>query len=446
MLKKESVIILLILMTAVVLSAVNSDIFTIVSQDSRGIEIQFNLPKYEIVDTEINHEIFQKISMNHEIYTAKEGLPELPIFSTMIEIPNNGTVSAEFVQENTQTETGVNIVKYYNKPEEASPIANQNAFYPLNNLKISAPSIWRDVRVVSIVVTPFRTNTSTGELEAVETGTIRVSYDINTQGENELTLSRGKSATFNSIYKANILNYVEENLRTDDPPCILYVYNNALNYTTYLKPLVDWKHQQGFEVHTASTAVTGSSTTSITSYLQTAYETWSNPPDFFVLAGDTSGSYALPYYTISYYSAPGDHPYALVSGNDELEDVFMGRISFETEAELAIIVNKILLYEKNQLFPAASWMNANLLVGDTNPSGISCISANKYMKEIMDDYRDDFTYTELYGADPSATTVSTTLNNGVGYFHYRGWIGMSNFSNTNINALTNTGKIPICII
>jgi hypothetical protein len=192
--------------------------------------------------------------------------------------------------------------------------------------------------------------------------------------------------------------------------------------------------------------VTGTSTTGINNYLQTAYETWSNPPDFFVLAGDTNGSFSLPYYTISYYSAPGDHPYALVSGDDELEDVFMGRISFETEAELAIIVNKILLYEKNQLFPAASWMNANLLVGDTNPSGISCISANKYMKEVMNAYSDDYTYTELYGADPSATTVSTTLNTGVGYFHYRGWVGMSNFSNTNINALTNTAKLPICII
>ncbi|MDP8232552.1 MAG: C25 family cysteine peptidase [Candidatus Zophobacter franzmannii] len=442
---KRSITLLLFLLVALFLSATQTDIFKVISQDSQGLEIEFNLPKYEIGDVDFNHATYQQIKMNHEIYTGEEGQPELPIFSTMIEIPARGTVSANLELNAQSSQSGLNIKRYYNKEDEAVALANQNAFYPSANFQMSTPAIWRDVRVIPINVTPFRFNTSTGELEVVERGTIRISFDQSAQGENELTLNRGQSSAFRNIYQANILNYQERDVRTDDPPSILYVYNNSLNYTSYLKPLVDWKHQQGFEVFTASTSQTGTTTTSIRNYLQNAYETWSNPPDFFVLVGDTGGTYGLPYYQISYYSAEGDHPYALISGNDELEDVFMGRISFSSEAELAVIVNKILLYEKNQLFPAASWMDANLLVGDTDPSGISCISGNKYMKEVMDDYSDDFTYTELYGAGPSSSTMATTLNNGVGYFHYRGWIGMSGFNTTTISGLTNTAKLPICI-
>ncbi len=438
-------IILLFLITGL-LTAVNSDVFRVISDDAQGVEIEFELPAYELVDDNVDGVRVQSIKINNDNFTGEVGLPEVPVFSTMLELPARGTFNAQMTVSKREQVQGINLKRYKEKETDEMLLSTQSGYYPEESFEHSSAALWRDVRVVPVAVYPFRFNSNTGELDIVKRGRIHLTYNTRESGENELTVERPHSSAFTKVYSTNILNYTQRTSRTDDPPCILYVYNNSLNYTTYLKPLVDWKHQQGFEVHTASTSQAGSTTTSIRNYLQNAYQTWSNPPDFFVLVGDTGGTYGLPYYSISYYSAPGDHPYALVSGDDELEDVFMGRISYESEAQLSVIVNKIINYEKDALFPAEQWMNSTLLVGDTNPSGISCISGNEYMQDVMEDYSSDFTFTELYGADPSSVTVSSTLNSGVGYFHYRGWIGMSGFYNSDISSLNNIAKTPICII
>ncbi len=56
-----------------------------------------------------------------------------------------------------------------------------------------------------------------------------------------------------------------------------------------------------------------------------------------------------------------------------------------------------------------------------------------------------FTFDEIYSGSFSSA-MSNSINDGVSYFNYRGYIGMSGWYNSNINSLTNGFKLPVAVI
>ena len=111
--------------------------------------------------------------------------------------------------------------------------------------------------------------------------------------------------------------------------------------------MVDWRHQRGYVVYTASLSETGSSASSIKNYIQSAYNNFSPPPEYVAFVGDVGGSYDVPTYYEDWghdywgNACEGDQPYSELVGNDLFPEVIIGRISIRSTTELAIVVNKI---------------------------------------------------------------------------------------------------------
>ena len=167
---------------------------------------------------------------------------------------------------------------------------------------------------------------------------------------------------------------------------------------TNLEYLTDWKHQKGFKVTLASTSETGTSTTSIKNYIQNAYDTWQDPPEFVCFVGDAGGSYNIPtfYENFTYYSGEGDHPYAQLEGNDVLEDVFLGRISISSISDLQTYVAKVLSYEKEPYMDETDWYDKSVMVGDPSHSGPSTIFTKQSIVEMMQQHAPNIVATEVY--------------------------------------------------
>ena len=161
-----------------------------------------------------------------------------------------------------------------------------------------------------------------------------------------------------------------------------------------------------------------------------------------MLVGDASGSYSIPTWheTYSYYNGAGDQPYAELSGADHFPEVFIGRISFASTTELATIVNKTVQYESNPYMGGENWFSRALLVGDPGSSGISTIITNEYIRERLE-FHGGSDIRTVYSSPFSSQMVSN-LNDGVGFFNYRGWLGTSGFSSSNVNGLTNGFMLP----
>ena len=431
---------------------------TIFAHSSSGkeyTEVNFSLNGYELETVREGDISYQKISYWAEGNSLEIGKPDLPKFSRLIAIPDEGFVSFEIINTEEEFIRDINIYPTQELQSESDnkpfrfvideDYYEDGSVFPANIVEIGEPVILRDQRVVSVSVNPFQYDPQTKELRIVT----NVDIVVNVSGRggiNIKTLDRKKSRFFEPLYRSAILNYDSVTKRDGEyqEPSYLFIYPNNASLLSELEDLTDWKHQKGFEVTLASTSETGTSTTSIKNYIQNAYNTWENPPEFVCFVGDVGGPYSIPTYYISYYSAEGDHPYAQLEGNDVLEDVFIGRISISSISDLQTYVTKVLGYEKEPYMDETDWYDKSLMVGDPSSSGTSTVFTKQSIAEMMRQHVPNIVATEVYSGSYESA-MNSNLSAGVSYFNYRGYLNMSGFDNSNIHSLTNYKKLPFAV-
>jgi len=431
------------------------ELFDHSSSGKEHTEINFSLNGYDIETIREDDTDYQKVSYWKEGNSLEVGKPDFPKFTKLISIPNEGTVSFEIIY--TKDEIIDNIEVY--PTQELQSESNEKPFkfvidedyykngtvFPANIVEIGEPVIMRDQRVVSVSINPFQYDAQGNTLRIVT----NVDIVVNTTGRggiNPKTHDKKISRFFEPLYRSAILNYdsvTERDVEYQDAS-YLFIYPNDATLLSNLEYLTDWKHQKGFKVTLASTADTGTSTTSIKNYIQDAYDTWEDPPEFVCLVGDATGTYTIPTFfeNFTYYNGEGDHPYSKLEGNDILEDVFLGRISISSIADLQTYVAKVLYYEKEPYLDETDWYDKSLMVGDPSSSGSSTIFTNQSIVEMMMQHAPNIVATEVYSGNYSSAMTSN-LNSGVSYFNYRGYIGMSGF---NVSSVNNGLKLPFAVI
>ena len=166
----------------------------------------------------------------------------------------------------------------------------------------------------------------------------------------------------------------------------LGTHRTADGYTTAVLDVQDIINQYGYG---------HPSPTGIHAYLQEAVTTWDNPPRYVALMGTADyNPRLLPCYPIcasgqadfsilnsqqvpTYFTfrdrfqglAPSDYEYSLLVGSDKLPDVAIGRLPAHTLAQAHEMVDKIILYENNQLTLAQWQRNVALLHDNTDAGG-----------------------------------------------------------------------------
>jgi hypothetical protein len=416
--------------------------------------IVFNLDGYEIREILENGESWQQLQHPEAGELLDIGKPDLPLFSGFIAVPPDANLSLEitYYEEEIITDIMINpqgelILESEGGGERFfidSEFYSQNTQYPGQLAMLGEIATLRDLSLVNLAVMPFQYNPVLRELRIIKT----MEISVITQGTLPIRGSNKISKSFEPLYKSVVLNYDHIIGRPEyQKPCYLFIYPNNTTVLGYLEYLAEWKYQKGFEVHLVNTTTTGTSATAIKNYIQTAYDTWENPPEYICLAGDANGTYAVAtwFENYSYYNGEGDHPYAQLEGDDVLADVMVGRLSFNTTTELATIISKTINYESAPYLDNSDWFRRALLVGDPSSSGPSTITTCKAIKDMITYDNSSFTYNEVYSGDFDGL-MNSAINSGVSYMCYRGYIGMSGWDNTDINALTNGFMLPFATI
>ncbi len=424
-------------------------LFEHVSGDRSAIEVKFSLNGYEMENVSERGETFQKITYFNEGEFLEIGKPDLPRFSRLIAIPDEGQVTIEILSFKEEILSDMNIypqqeLQLESEPPNTNFVIDERFYtsgdiFPGKKVETGTPAIMRDFRVVNVTVNPFQYDPQKNELRIIK----KISFMVNCSGsggENIKTADHKISRSFESFYASTILNYGSLITRDEEyqQPSYLFIYPNNAQVETWLDSLVNWKHRKGFEVTAANTSETGSSTSQIKNYIQDAYDNWDNPPEFVCLVGDAGGSFSIP-------TSGGDQYYTLLEGGDILADIFIGRLSFNSITEFQTIVFKILGYERNPYLDETDWYHNALLVGDPSLSGQSCVITKKNIKEMINYNEDGFTFDEVYGGS-FVSQMSSSMNSGASYFNYRGYLGMSGWDNGDTSGLTNGYKLPVTVI
>lgn len=449
-LKIVLIVVLTILFTAI-LSGSESP-FSVISSGKDYTLIEFNLPCYEQVYETVESEVYIRFYSEKGGLLMNKGLPELLTFSTALRLPATGSASVEeqeIVSSNIEYDVNVFPSQGYNLviDEEKGflkdyKLYTENVEYPHRDLVIGSPVIMRDIRMAALTIKPFKYNPAKRELTVIETMRVKVRYNQDQVSENELrTPRRALSRSFEPLYRGVTLNYEQfHNLATPyQQRSILVVRHHSQSIDTIVDMFVDWKRDKGFIVNAIDTE-SYSTNIAIRNYIRTAYNVWQDPPEYVVIIGGGTGPLAVPYFFAHF--GPGDHPYTLMEGDDDISDIFVGRISVDSAYQLATVWNKIRTYEQNLHNDEANqWHQRQLLVGDPRVSGISTINTNKYIKEIMNRRFDNYSYVEVYEGN-FRQGIDAALNQGVGFFSFRGLELMAGWLPTNEGDFDNFFRTP----
>ena len=403
----------------------------------------------------VNGDGLQSLSQEgmHEIFSSGE--PALIAYTFALEIPATSDVICEFTSV-THTIPQVKLMPTsehsesipYALAEPDPEIYQTNAFFPADIISISKPAIMRNHRLVQISVTPYQYNPVTGELLVHR----ELELDFTFSGVNpvnQITRELPPSRSFERMLSANVANYNEmqnplnswnENQGLEP---ILYIFDTGA--ANYLASLLRWKRRLGHTVYEATEDdMNLTSSSSISNYIDDAYNDWDNPPVFVTLVGDPTN---CNFGRVVASNSTGDHGYSQCEGNDILGDLFVGRLSVANVTQLQTVVNKQLGYEQSPYTGDEEWFNSAHLVGDNSNSGMSCVYINENIRNKLeqDGFGNVTTCYAYQGCTNEVSSIINAINNGILYFNYRGYWGMSGWDNGNINSLNNGFMLPLVV-
>lgn len=210
----------------------------------------------------------------------------------------------------------------------------------------------------------------------------------------------------------------------------------------------------------------------VKSFIKHAYDNFEGrTPSYVVLVGDMSYDYrmieeksrpnfipAIPYHAVTYGQAASDHEFVTVSGDDEIPDLAIGRISVETEEEGAAFLDKLEHYPDAQ---SKKWRETVLLLA----SGLSSEDESKFgfndaSNALSQNYIERYGYdservyryptrTEHFPYEGSTPEIRAAFDKGTVFANYYGHGGGYQwdltFLNDDIYLLNNYGMLPLII-
>ncbi|MCK5065543.1 MAG: hypothetical protein KAQ97_09680, partial [Candidatus Fermentibacteraceae bacterium] len=415
--------------------------------DSEGILVEFTLPA--LTEESLSLPGFHDGSLLRvpgEGIGMPCGAPDLPVIRRMVLVPNTGDISVEIVSSVSSPLGIFSIPPFQPYPTRSGDVPpfkinngiySNSTLYPSRSVVVESTGILRDIRIAWVSYYPVQYNPVTGETIITTNVTVRLIADG--IGENELQrVSSGITRSFISIYE-QVLGYDRGGSDAIDGSYLVIGSNESI---ALAQNLIDWKQQRGLQVEYGIVPDIGSNANDIDDWIENAFNTWSNPPEWILIVGDEN-VVPPPYAS----GTEADNQYGVIgSGVDP--SIHVGRICGGDTNALEYMAWKIEQYEKNPFEPVDSWFQHAISIGSTDfqDPWMSWRYANIFLDHGMP--------TTLYcnsssygGIPPTISNISAEVNSGLSLLSYIGhgsltaW-GTTGFSNSNVDALSNGRRLP----
>ncbi|MFU8843923.1 MAG: C25 family cysteine peptidase, partial [Bacteroidales bacterium] len=425
--------------------------------------IRFDIPGFfrTQVETPQGKEVI--IGCENGVQITQKGTPDLPKMFTSIIIPD--LADMEIVIEKSDFTEFTNIAVAPSKghftrdinpddvPYTYGPDYKTDTFWPGVITQLEDPFIFRDFRGQTVNIFPFQYNPVTKVLRVYSEITVSVKPS-GKQGINPFvrtTTSGTFDPDFLQIYQRTFLNkgaQINSDYIISEEGSLLIICYDA--FMPAMTPFVNWKRTIGRKTEMVSTNVTGTTATAIKNYVTNYYNT---NPDFthLLLVGDA------PQINTNIISGnASDQAYGFLVGNDQYNEIFVGRFSSENISHVQTQVQRMIEYERD-MNQTDTWMRTGMGIARNEGTGGGHYGENDYVH--MNFIRDsllNFTYDVVYrnydGNVPgvpntTAAIISQGINDGVTIINFcnhgsvTGW-SVANYNITHVNSLTNVGKLP----
>ena len=366
--------------------------------------------------------------------------PALPQVSELIPVDITGEIACTVSSIQYSSINGVDLKAVHPGHRESDPQVHYAAYDRASRavddplpVELGECVKWAGQVYLPVTIRPLRLGESTGEIA------IARRIDLQLHG---VQLSTGADLTQTGA--------VRSLAQPDDALTDLghYLVIVPSTWAGALENWVAWKKRKGHPVTVATLNITGTSANSIKSYIQTAYDTWEDPPSYVLLVGDEDQG--IPGFYV--YNPEGtplvtDHPYALLDGDDSFPEVWVGRYSVDSASELLAVANKTILYESQPYMDDPEWFKRALNVCTIWAAASPQDTKNWVRRKMLDNGFVEVD-TAYHPYQQASQFITGPINDGVSFVNYRGlgyytgWSG-PDFSNGNLYSLNNGAQLPV---
>ena len=446
----------------------------ILEETANWITLKLNVNSYSLSEVQTPNGTEVVVGSPEGINGMEKGLPNIPYFATSVRIPAKGKAIAEVVDAKYVTVENISIapskgaikrnVDPSTVPYEYGKCYSTNAFVPDINAVNSEAFCIRDVRGTTVHFFPFQYNPVHKQLKVFTDIIVKVKF-TQLPSENEITSSYEKIDEFENICRRLFINYGSKTrytqLQDGHPGRMLIICKDT--YQSAMPDFIAWKREKGIETEMVLMSAIGTTAANVQTYITNYFNNHSDLA-YILLVGDGGDVPSnLSTYTDGWSQATltADNQYAYLVGNDHYADVFIGRFSGQSVANIQNMVRKVINYEK-ELTTSDTWLTNGY--GSASNEGGGSSGHNQghgnesdmthmgYIQTDLENY--GYTVTRVnqassgYTSDLAAT--SAAFNAGVGLGCYIGhgdvqeWAS-TGYKNSHVNALTNENKLPFII-
>lgn len=429
----------------------------LISSDNSRIVLEMTLGHFNREEVRIDNRSYYHLNLKKEGLTLEAGMPQLPVIARSVIIPGTArmelsTLESDFVEYNMAIAPSKgNLTRDVDPasiPYTFNTFYSSAASYPLNSSHTDEPFVIRDYRGMTVRFTPFVYYPATQTLRVYTKLRVALS-NTGTDLTNSLSTTKNShSKYFDDIYKSLFLNYANAKYPIlNEEGKILVIKHSMFDAT--IQPYVNWKRQKGYTVDVVDVTVAGPTASQIQTYIANRYN--QDPSLTFVqIMGDAP---QVP--TLTSGGGGSDPSFSLITGNDNYPELFVGRFSAQTVAQMQTQINRTVHYERD-IQSGSVWLQKAMGIA-SNEGGGSQGDMGESDQQHMELIRTDLlnygytTVDQIYQANgATAAQVSTNVNQGRGFINYVGhgsnttWV-TTGFSNTHVDALTNDNMLPFIV-
>ena len=442
----------------------------LISSSEESIKVNVQVPGFYTTNVTTPRGEASIISLPKSVSTAHVGEPNVPMTGIPVMIGDRTQMSVRIVDSQYLDFEGIDVAPSKGDfPRTVDPATvpytygecyDQDAFFPANNVELYEPYIIRDFRGQNMAVYPFAYNPVSKTLRVYFDMTIEM-YKVSDNGVNVIEARKSNTIKidqdFKNVYQRHFINYesgVAKYTPLEEEGDLLIICHDS--FISSMTDFVNWKKTRGVNTTIVGTSTISSSLTysNLKTYIQNQYNA-NNNLTHVLLVGDVAQIPGYTYSGASGYEGKGDNPYGQVAGSDIYNDLFVGRFSAQTVAQVQTQVQRVITYERD-LTTSATWCQNGEGIGKTEGNSSQAQNGEEdyeHIELIRGDlvnygyntvYQD---YASTSGYSCSATTISNHFNSGVGignycnHGNYQMW-GVASYSNVQVNALTNENKLP----
>lgn len=440
---------------------------TLVSSTENEIVVNVNLDGFYTSNVKTPNGKQVVVSVDKMVSMLEAGAPDLPmqdipvIIGDMAEMTVNVVESTYVDYENVEVAPSKGNFSRQINPDDVpytyGEMYSQDAFWPATQAYLEAPYILRDFRGQNIMVRPFAYNPVTKTLRVYTSMTIAMTK-VSDNGENQKATRKSStikvSPEYKNTYNHRFINFGETGEKytfIDDAGSMVVIA--ADQYAEAMQPLVDWKNISGRPCTLVTISEIGGNTdTQIKDYITNLYDGGNGDIAYILLVGDLAD--------VASHSMNGgrsDNWYAMLDGSDYYCEAFVGRFSCNSVADAENQVAKVLYYERD-MPEGLTWLNKGVGIGANEGSGSGHMGGEadyvhiNYVRDTLLHYTYEAVSQQYsgVGSGTSAAAISADLNAGASIVNYcnhgsqTSW-AVANYSNSNVNALTNDYMWPYII-